>query len=111
MNAFVAHCTDLVLYSLCHRKPVKGVEKRRDVFRLFLFEDKSGSVVLNSLQRMDRVFREAKEKSVTVVQAGKDEGGDQFGCGISCEEFANGGYTTELEVAGADSGRNKFVHG
>ena len=51
--------------------------------RLFLFEYKAGSIVLNTLESVDGGVGETREKRVAIVNAGQNKRDNKFGGGFS----------------------------
>ena len=47
--------------------------------RLFLFEYEAGSIVLDTLERVDGGVRKAREERVAVVNAGQNKRDNEFG--------------------------------
>ena len=58
-DGFEADQSDFVLDPFIHRQPVKRAEQRGDVSRFFNSENKSCSIILNSLKFKKEILRAA----------------------------------------------------
>ena len=99
-----------MLYALCDREPVEGLEMGSDMIKFPLSEHKAGCMVLYALQSVSGGERETSEERVAIVKTRQNERDNEFGGGVSVQVFSDQADTTKMEVAGPSSSRDKVGH-
>ena len=70
------------------REPVKLMKDRSDVINGGGSGDDAGGRVLDQLEFTDGLEGQTKEKGVTVIDAGSDQGVNKDGCAMGCDGWA-----------------------